>query len=267
VIVLQVPLPHKALDSLNVVTANRWMQLGPFIQTTADNFGCDPSHVRQLCRALREAGLLTTGARGVNAPHMTALDAARLTVAVLAGSIPTTVIEDVRFWGELQTASIRVGAVTRPGPYRALGPGEEETLEKACASIFDLYGDDTVIAAHSWKMGDVDMVPTVSLKLSERDRTVTITEEGAEITFMNVRAGMELQRAQEAEATATELLLKATQSESPDHVAVALIDAQQASDLVSMAAERFFDAKKGVRVTRALTQEELCPVARALREV
>lgn len=248
------------------MTANRGMQLGPFIQSISDNFGCDPSHVRQICRALREAGLLTTGARGVNAPHMTTLDAARVTIAVLAGSIPTTAVEEVRYWGELQVGAVRIGAVTRPGPYRATGPGEDETLENAVASIFKLYGDDKVVSDHSWKMGDVDMVPTVSLRLSERDRTVTITEEGAEITFMNVRAGVDLQLAQEAQTAAAERFRQATQSKNPDDLDLALLGTQQASDLVAAAAEKLFSAKKGVRVTRALTQEELCAVARAIRE-
>lgn len=210
--------------------------------------------------------MLTTGARGVNAPHMTTLDAARVTIAVLAGSIPTTAVEEVRYWGELQVGAVRIGAVTRPGPYRATGPGEDETLENAVASIFELYGDDKVVSDHSWKMGDVDMVPTVSLRLSERDRAVTITEEGAEITFMNVRAGVDLQQAQEAQAVASERIRQARQSKNPTDLETALLSAQQASDLVAMAAGRFFDARKGIRVTRTLTQEELRPIAHALGE-
>lgn len=49
----------------------------------AVRFGLDDRTVSGLARALREAGYLTAGAHGVNAPPATSLDGARLLLAVL----------------------------------------------------------------------------------------------------------------------------------------------------------------------------------------
>ncbi len=49
---------------------------------------------------MREGGLLTTGARGVNAPQATTLDAARLLIAMMLNSKLPTVVEDVKLIGQ-----------------------------------------------------------------------------------------------------------------------------------------------------------------------
>ena len=47
-------------------------------------------------RRLKEAGLLTTGARGRHAPEMTPMDAARVTIAILTSDGPVHCVERVR---------------------------------------------------------------------------------------------------------------------------------------------------------------------------
>lgn len=58
----------------------------------ADSLGLDVSSVRLVARVIREAGHLTTGPRGVNAPHMTHADAARMVLAILTGEPPSRVV-------------------------------------------------------------------------------------------------------------------------------------------------------------------------------
>lgn len=53
-------------------------------------------------RFLKEAGLLTTGARGVNAPDMTYLDAARMTIALMATDSPAQCVDRVKQFGPLK---------------------------------------------------------------------------------------------------------------------------------------------------------------------
>lgn len=68
------------------------MQSGPFIKFIADLCRVEEKTVTVFARALKEAGLLTSGARGVNAPHMLPLDAARLIVALLATDRPSEAV-------------------------------------------------------------------------------------------------------------------------------------------------------------------------------
>ena len=53
----------------------------------AARFNLDPVFVSGVARYLREAGLLSQGARGVNAPDATPLDAARLLIPFMVGGI------------------------------------------------------------------------------------------------------------------------------------------------------------------------------------
>jgi hypothetical protein len=70
------------------------MRIGPFTNLISETFGVPEKTTTVVARALREAGWLTSGARGVNAPHMTATDAARLSLALLTGAPPSTVVEE-----------------------------------------------------------------------------------------------------------------------------------------------------------------------------
>jgi hypothetical protein len=69
------------------------MKHGPFISMLAETLGLDVSSVRQVARVIREAGHLTTGPRGVNAPDMTFEDAARMVIALITGEPPSRVVD------------------------------------------------------------------------------------------------------------------------------------------------------------------------------
>jgi hypothetical protein len=71
------------------------------VSDLAIRYGLDDRTLAGKARALREAGLLTSGAHGVNAPAGTSLDAARLLLAVLADGRTTTVVDDVRYLATL----------------------------------------------------------------------------------------------------------------------------------------------------------------------
>lgn len=92
-------------------------------------------------RRLREAGLLSTGARGVNAPEMTPLDAARFLIAVLTTPSPAQCVERVRRFGQIKYSpdfkKIYRGYETiQPEEFATLFQGE--TLEEVLASLFDM---------------------------------------------------------------------------------------------------------------------------------
>lgn len=97
--------------------------------------------VKLYVRELREAGLLTTGARGVNAPHMTTLDAARLVIALLATDKPSECVERVKRFGPISySPSFKRGyqwCETIPAAeFREFF--KAETLEGVLAELFDL---------------------------------------------------------------------------------------------------------------------------------
>ena len=78
------------------------MRIGPFIHLISTTYGLPESSVAFVARVMREAGWLTTGARGVNAPEMTATDAARLTLALLSGQPPGTAVSEFEFLRTLE---------------------------------------------------------------------------------------------------------------------------------------------------------------------
>lgn len=77
------------------------MKSGPFIKAVSEAYKVEEKTVNTVARFLREAGLLTSGARGVNAPDMTPLDAARITIALLATDRPARVVEAVKEYSKL----------------------------------------------------------------------------------------------------------------------------------------------------------------------
>lgn len=119
------------------------MKSAQFIKTVAKAYRVNEKSLVHSARLLKEAGLLTTGPRGVNAPDMTPLDAARLTIALLATDKPTKVVEAVQKFGNL-TASRKYGKDRVPIPAE-LEQAEVggTTYENALAEIFSLED-------HSW---------------------------------------------------------------------------------------------------------------------
>lgn len=77
------------------------MKQGKFITAISEAYRIPFGTVRLFVRELNKAGLLTAGAHGVNAPDMTALDAARVTIAILGTDKPTQAAQAVETYGNL----------------------------------------------------------------------------------------------------------------------------------------------------------------------
>lgn len=130
------------------------MKSGPFLSMIADTFAVEGKTVTVYARALKEAGLLTTGARGVNAPDMTALDAARMTIALLACDGPSQAVERVQRFGQLQySPTLRNGRTwretIRTDEFTSMFSGAK-TLEEVLSFIFSLYLDRSLDDASAW---------------------------------------------------------------------------------------------------------------------
>lgn len=65
----------------------------------AERFAFEPSRVAGIVKALREAGLIKAGPRGVNAPNATSLDAARILIGMMLRLKHEDVAEGVRLFG------------------------------------------------------------------------------------------------------------------------------------------------------------------------
>lgn len=66
---------------------------GPFNSFISEICNVEEKTVVVYARTLKEAGMLTTGARGVNAPHMIPRDAARMVIALLATDKPSLAVD------------------------------------------------------------------------------------------------------------------------------------------------------------------------------
>jgi hypothetical protein len=92
----------------------------------------DERTVSQVYRALREADLLTQGARGVNAPHMTSRDFATMTITLLATDRPARAVEMVRRFGRLRFD----GAKSNVEPHPVILETNGDTLLDAVERLF-----------------------------------------------------------------------------------------------------------------------------------
>lgn len=77
------------------------MQPRAFLYNVANAYRIDAKTLAIFAREMRAAGFLTTGARGVNAPHMTPVDAARITIALLSTDKPARAVKRVERFGNL----------------------------------------------------------------------------------------------------------------------------------------------------------------------
>jgi hypothetical protein len=103
------------------------MKSSSFIDAMAHVFNVPHKTMVTYTRFLKEAGLLTTGARGVNAPHMTPMDAARVTIAVLACDAPGQAVERVK----------RFGAIPYSPTFEKVWPWYENIGQEGFNEIFE----------------------------------------------------------------------------------------------------------------------------------
>ena len=128
------------------------MRSGPFIAALAQAYRADEATVKLFARFLKEAGLISSGARGVNAPHMTPLDAARMTVALLSTDSPARAVERVQRFGPMALDAGESTATAADNPCLA---GEGVTLEAALARLltYRITGPDGPEAENAVSIG------------------------------------------------------------------------------------------------------------------
>lgn len=112
------------------------MQKGPFIKFIADALAEDEKTVAIYVRELLNAGLLTTGARGVNAPHMLPLDAARVILALLATDRPSQAVASVKRYGAMRAKADEASG------YLAHLLADNPTLEQVMVRVIAVEPDE-----------------------------------------------------------------------------------------------------------------------------
>lgn len=164
------------------------MRMGPFISLLSETYGLHEPSVAAVARVMREAGWLTTGARGVNAPEMTHVDAARLTLALLSGEPPGKVIEEFEFLRGL-------GANPLPpaeGLTAGSGLDQAHCLEDGLIWLFGLTSDTSTIQEHGYKFRDTWLWPYVTVSVDASARAAQIYYSGHSCAYEDLAREPEL---------------------------------------------------------------------------
>lgn len=144
---------------------------GGFIAGIAEILGLPDHTVTGAFRVLRVSGLMTSGARGVNAPDMTDLDASRMLIAMLVSERPAYSEASARDFGSLICTAARHAQLhpdfgvddahaeiferaTKAFRFEARGLGMGHTFEDAVAELIRMYGDDR--AEEYWRDSQMD---------------------------------------------------------------------------------------------------------------
>lgn len=140
-------------------------------------------------RNLRERGLLTTGARGVNAPNMTYLDAARILLAHVVKTKPGRAAPDfVRDFGSLAWANQGFAWKGDPFTLSELVPdASTETFEEALATLIRVFSEHRESPAFK-SAGTKDAAgvfhnPICQVRVFEEERYAEIDMGGALYSF------------------------------------------------------------------------------------
>jgi hypothetical protein len=110
-----------------------------FINAVAKAYRVNEKTVTVYARNLKEAGLMTTGARGVNAPDMTPRDAAIITIALLATDMPARAVERTKRLATIPLA--RFEDLDHDTPPDLFGIRDGITLLDALTHIFEADSD------------------------------------------------------------------------------------------------------------------------------
>ncbi|MDD9739228.1 MULTISPECIES: hypothetical protein [Alphaproteobacteria] len=108
------------------------MKSSAFIKIVAEAYRVEEKTVTLYARFMKEAGLITSGARGVNAPHMHPRDAVRLTIALLATG---TAAHAVQLYQRFASMTYQPDRYNGPHP-ASLGVHEGATLESVLLHMF-----------------------------------------------------------------------------------------------------------------------------------
>lgn len=139
-------------------------------------------------RIIREGGMMTTGARGVNAPDLTYLDAARTLIAQIVEENPgRRAIRHVCEIGPLPLWSKDLLREDIPFSLHGMLPGEDiETFEQALAALIRIFAefraDDRMNRAGTRKR-DGWLKPLCRVEISPPDLWATIYMGDAQYQF------------------------------------------------------------------------------------
>ncbi len=146
-------------------------------------------------RELRKAGLLTTGARGVNAPHMTTIDAARLLIALLTTDKPSQAAQSVRDLGRLKPRRKSPGEDREPFVVAvARRLPEVHSFEIGLASLVELFAIDQTTWSARNIHGDFVRRVIVTINPSWLRASIYIPRGGQFYSDRSVRVQMAVRR-------------------------------------------------------------------------
>jgi hypothetical protein len=157
-------------------------KLSELIPALANTLGMPETAIEAYAKALRKAGLITTGGRGFGAADMNSRDCARLLTAIMAGS-PTYAVERVQTYGNL-TCTIEHGEAGRP-VYEAfcLTPGH--SFVDMLSHIIELAKKDPVDKFCAAALSKANLIP----KYKENDLIFTLK---IEVGFPEPNASIEV---------------------------------------------------------------------------
>jgi hypothetical protein len=140
------------------------MKSSAFIKIVAEAYKVEEKTVTLYARFMKEAGLVTSGARGVNAPHMHPRDAVRLTIALLATGTAAHAVEMYRRFAGMAYLPDR-----SKGPHPvSLGIDKGATLESVLLHMFtaDMFPEG--IEGGGWP----NCAPYLELQVNQRIATI-----------------------------------------------------------------------------------------------
>lgn len=120
------------------------LTLGPMVKGFAKALDVPLPEVDRVARVLRDAKLLKTGARGVNAPTQEYIDAARLAIPFMVTDKPSRAAEAVTDFGSLVCHTVVPGKHHKK--FRLGGPKQPfnigHPLEEGIAELIRIYAED-----------------------------------------------------------------------------------------------------------------------------
>ena len=122
------------------------MTSGEFVKLIARATGTDEATTASYFRVAREAGLITTGARGVNAPAMTWRDAARMLIALATVEKPSQAANAIEDFGKLQCLGEQRGQDRHLARFRLKDLPAAHPLEDGIAGVLQLFAQKVLPA-------------------------------------------------------------------------------------------------------------------------
>lgn len=140
------------------------MKSSAFTKIVAEAYRVEEKTVTLYARFMKEAGLITSGARGVNAPHMHPRDAVRLTIALLATG---TAAHAVQLYQRFAGMTYQPDRSNGPHPV-SLGVYEGATLETVLLHMFtaDMFPEGVESG------GPFECAPHLALQENQRIATI-----------------------------------------------------------------------------------------------